>query len=116
MIFEDSKQEVKEWLKKVMPEGEVTSERRKRISVLSINTSQRQNWDFSQSVLSKSAMMTSLSKFNLFVFDGDPCAWPDWYGMFKALVHDQELSRTQKMIHLKASVKGQPKKLGLECL
>ena len=66
--------------------------------------------DFSQSVLSKSAMIPSLPKLNLPVFDGDPCGWPNWYGMFKALVQDQQLSKTQKMIYLKASVKGTAEK------
>ena len=50
--------------------------------------------------------MTSLSKLNLPVFDGDPCGWPNWYGMFKALVHEQQLSKSQKMIYVKASLKG----------
>ena len=67
--------------------------------------------DLSQPVLSKSAMMTSLPKLNLPVFDEDPCVWPNWYGMFKALVHDQRLSKTQKTIYLKASVKGTAKKV-----
>ena len=52
--------------------------------------------DFSQTALSKSAMMTSLPQLSLTVFDGDPCAWPNWYGMFKALVHDQRLSKHRK--------------------
>ena len=34
----------------------------------------------------------------------------NWYGKFKALVHDQRLSNTQKMIYLKASVKGTAEK------
>ena len=55
-------------------------------------------------------MLTSLPKLNLPVFDGDPCAWPNWYGMFKALVDDQQLSKTQKMIYRKASVKGTAEK------
>ena len=62
--------------------------------------------DFSQSVLSKSAMITSLPKLNSPVFDADACAWPNLYGLFKALVDDQQLPKTQKMIYLKASVKG----------
>ena len=66
--------------------------------------------DFSQSVLSKSAMITLLPKRNLCVFDGDPCACPNWYVMFKALVDDQQLSKTQKMIYLKASAKGAAEK------
>ena len=52
----------------------------------------------------------SQGHFNLPVFDGDPCAWPNWYGMFKALVDDQQLSKTQKMIYLKASDKGTAEK------
>lgn len=56
--------------------------------------------DFSQSVLSKSAMMTSridfTPKLNLPVLDGDPCAWPNWYGMLKALVYDQRLPKHRK--------------------
>ena len=51
--------------------------------------------DSSQSALSTSAMISSLSKRHLRVFDGGPCAWPNWYGMFKALVDDQQLCKTQ---------------------
>jgi len=53
---------------------------------------------------SRSALVSSPSKLNLPVFDGSPCNWPNWYGMFKALVHDQQLSKTPKMVYLKASV------------
>ena len=55
-------------------------------------------------------MITLLPKLNLRVFDGDPCACPNWYGMFKALVDDQQLSNTLKMIYLKVSVKGATEK------
>ena len=46
------------------------------------------------------------SQVNLLLFHGDPCEWPNWYGMFNALVHDQRLTKTQKMSYLKASVRG----------
>ena len=52
--------------------------------------------------LTRSALVSSLPKLNLPVFNGDPCDWPNWYGMFKALAHDQRLSKTQKMVYLKA--------------
>ena len=51
-------------------------------------------------------MITSFPKLNSPVFDDDACAWPNCYGLFKALVDDQQLSKAQKMIYLKASVKG----------
>ena len=50
-------------------------------------------------------MVFSLPKINLLLFHGGPCEWPNWYGMFNALVHDQRLTKTQKMIYLKASVR-----------
>ena len=107
--IKDSKQKVKKWLKTVSPREEETDEERENDISKHLLGKERMV-DFSQSVLSKSAMMTSLPKLNLPVFDGDPCAWPNWYGMFKALVHDQRLSKTQKMIYLKASVKGTAEK------
>ena len=55
-------------------------------------------------------MISSLPKRHLPVFDNDPCAWPNWYGMFKALVDDQQLSKTQKMIYVKVSIKGTAEK------
>ncbi|KAK2564066.1 hypothetical protein P5673_012287 [Acropora cervicornis] len=39
-----------------------------------------------KSVLSKSAMITSFPKLNSPVFDDDACAWPNCYGLFKALI------------------------------
>ena len=35
-----------------------------------------------------SALVSSLLKLNQPVFDGDPCNWPNDYGLFKALVPD----------------------------
>ena len=48
--------------------------------------------DLTRSSIHRSALVSSLPKINLPVFDGDRCDWPNWYGMFKALVHDQRLS------------------------
>ena len=62
--------------------------------------------DLAKPGLVRSALVCSLPKINLPVFHGDPCEWPNWYGMFKALIHDQQLTKTQKMIYLKASVRG----------
>ena len=107
--IKDSEQKVKKWLKTVSPKEEETDEE-KETDISKHLLGKERLVDFSQSVLSKSAMMTSFPKLNLPVFDGDPCAWPNWYGMFKALVHDQQLSKTQKMIYLKASVKGTAEK------
>ena len=66
--------------------------------------------DLTKSGLVRSAVVSSLPKINLFLFQKGPCEWPNWYGMFKALVHDQRLTKTQKMIYLKASVQGSAKK------
>ena len=107
--IKDSEQKVKKWLKTVSPKEEETDEEKEN-DISKHLLGKERLVDFSQSVLSKSAMMTSFPKLNLPVFDGDPCAWPNWYGMFKALVHDQQLSKTQKMIYLKASVKGTAEK------
>ena len=90
-------QKVKEWLINVDPkEG---SDELKEMVV-----------DLTTPRLTRSALVSSLPKLNLPVFHGDPCDWPNWYGMFKALVHDQRLSKTQKMVYLKASVKGTAEK------
>ena len=62
--------------------------------------------DLAKPGLVRPALVCSLPKINLPVFHGDPCEWPNWYGMFKALIHDQGLTKTQKMIYLKTSVRG----------
>ena len=105
-----STQKVKEWLKTVRPKEEQIDEKKESDYIPKRSSRKETALDFSQPFLSKSALITSLPKLNLPVFDGDPCAWPNWYGMFKALVHDQKLSKTQKMIYLKASVKKLRKK------
>ena len=92
---EDSKQKVREWLKTVRPKGEETGERKENDRAKHLPSKER-IVDFSQSALSTSAVISSLPKRHLPVFDGDPCAWPNWHGMFKALVDDQPLSKTQK--------------------
>ena len=76
-----------EWLKTVRPKREETGEGKENDRAKHL-PSKEKIADFSQFVLSKSAMITSLPKLNLPVFDGDPFAWPNWYGMFKALVDD----------------------------
>ncbi|PFX12456.1 hypothetical protein AWC38_SpisGene23585 [Stylophora pistillata] len=107
--IKDSMQKVRKWLKTLSPkEEEVDKEKENDISKNLLGKERYVN--FSQFVFLKSAMMTSLPKLNFPVFDGDPCAWPNWYGMFKALVYDQSLSKTQKMIYLKALVNGTAEK------
>ena len=93
--IEDSKQKVTEWLKTVRPKGKETGEGKENDRAKHLPRKER-IVDFSQSALSTSAMISSLPKRHLPVFDGDPCAWPNWYGMFKALVDDQQLSKTPK--------------------
>ena len=108
--IEDSKQKVTEWLKTVRLRGRKLGGEGKENDRAKHLPSKERIWDFSHSVLSKSTMITSLPKLNLPAFDCDPCAWPNWYGMFKALADDQQLSKTQKMVSLKASVKGTAEK------
>ena len=50
---------------------------------------------------SKSALVSSVPKLNLPVFDGDPCKWPNWYGMFKALVHDNNFPKHRRWLSLR---------------
>lgn len=54
----------------------------------------------------KRSIISSLPKLSLPMFEGDPLQWPHWYGLFKALVHEQGLSDTEKIIYLQSSVKG----------
>ena len=96
---------VKEWLAKAKPEekpdvlkdeGNLPKDTEGKDAIV----------DLTKSGLVRSAVVSSLPKMSLPVFHGNPCEWPNWYGMFKALVHDQLLTKTQKMIYLKASVRG----------
>ena len=100
---------VKEWLTKTKPEKEPDA--LKDEENLPKDTEGKDAIvDLTKSGLVRSAVVSSLPKINLPVFHGDPCEWPNWYGMFKALVHDQRLTKTQKMIYLKASVRGSAEK------
>ena len=63
----------KQKLKTVRPKGEETGEGKENDRAKHLPSKER-IVDFSQSVFSKSAMITSLPKLNLPVFDGDPCA------------------------------------------
>ena len=104
---QDTKFRVKEWLEKINPKQEpADDEPRNKIRQSAKEKGMVGDW----TAFGKPPFLSSLPKINLPVFDGDPCHWPNWYGMFKALVHDQKLSKTQKMIHLKASVKGSAEK------
>ena len=51
-------------------------------------------------------LVSALPKIQLPTFDGDPLQWPQWYGLFKALVDSQPISTTEKMVYLKAAVSG----------
>ena len=100
---------VTEWLKTVTPKQE-PDEFNERARVLEPTEEKEKFANWANTALGKSPLMSSLPKIQLPVFDGDPCHWPNWYGMFKVLVDDQMLSKTQKMIYLKASVKGSAEK------
>ena len=71
--IEGSKQKVTEWLKTVRLKGEETGEGKWNDRAKHLPSKER-IVDFSQSVFSKSAMITSLPKLKLPLFDGDLCA------------------------------------------
>ena len=49
----------------------------------------------------------SLPKVKLPQFSGNSLEWPQWFGLFQALVDSQvNLSNTEKMVHLQTSVTG----------
>ena len=100
---------VKEWLTRTKPEGEPDVLKDEE-NLPKDSESKEAIVDLTKSGLVKSAVVSSLPKINLPVFHGDPREWPDWYGMFKAPVHDQRLTKTQKMIYRKASVRGSAEK------
>ena len=104
---QDTKFAVKEWLEKINPKQEpADDEPRNKIRESAKEKGMVGDW----TAFSTPLFLSSLPKINLPVFEGDPCHWPNWYGMFKALVHDQKLAKTQTMIYLKASVKGSAEK------
>ena len=100
---------VKEWLAKAKPEEE-PDVLKDKVNLPKDTEDKDAIVDLTKSGLVRSAVVSSLPKINLPVFNGNPCEWPNWYGMFKALVHDQQLTKTQKMIYLKASVRGSAEK------
>ena len=71
--IEGSKQKVTEWLRTVRTKGEETGGGKENDRAKHLPSKERIK-AFSQSVFSKSAMITSLLKLNLPVFDGEPCA------------------------------------------
>ena len=49
----------------------------------------------------------SVPQIQLPKFSGKPIEWPQWVGLFKTLIHDQqELSDAEKLAHLQSSVTG----------
>ena len=105
---------MKEWLTKTKPEEE--ADVLKDEENLPKDTEGKEAiTDLTKSGLLRSAVVSSLPKINLPVFHGDPCEWPNWYGMFNALVHDQRLTKTQKIIYLKPQYGDQRRKPSLQC-
>ena len=45
------------------------------------------------------------------VFQGDPLAWLDWFGLFSATIDSAAISQAEKIIHLQTLVSGEPKAL-----
>ena len=52
----------------------------------------------------------SLPKLKLREFDGNPLDWPEWSGMFLATVDSSDITRDEKMSHLKALLIGKTKR------
>ena len=60
----------------------------------------------------------SLPRLTLRTFSGDSSEWPTWYGLFKAMVHNQKsLNESQKMLYLQSSLGGIARQLisGMMC-
>ena len=53
----------------------------------------------------------TLPKFQPPVFQGDPLAWLDWFGLFSATIDSAAISQAEKIIHLQNLVSGEPKAL-----
>ena len=53
----------------------------------------------------------SLPKWKLNLFSGDPLEWPEWSGMFLATVGRCNISKDEKMNHLKTLVTGKAKEV-----
>ena len=58
---------------------------------------------------------SGLPKLKLTEFSGDPLEWPEWSGLFDAVVHQRPIRDLEKMQYLKTSLTGQAKtaKLGM---
>ena len=52
----------------------------------------------------------SLPKLKLREFDGNPIDWPEWSGMFLATIDSSDISRDEKMSHLKTLLTGKAKR------
>ena len=52
---------------------------------------------------------SGLPKLKLTEFSGDPLEWPEWSGLFDVVVHQKQISDTEKMQYLKTSLTGQAK-------
>ena len=52
----------------------------------------------------------SLPKLKLREFDGNPLDWPEWSGMFLATVDSSDITRDEKMSHLKTLLIGKAKR------
>ena len=52
----------------------------------------------------------SLPKLKLREFDGNPIDWPEWSGMFLATIDSSDISRDEKMSHLKSLLTGKVKR------
>ena len=59
--------------------------------------------------LSQTPFAKSIPKLTLTKFDGDPLKWTDWEGMFRAIIHQSEMSLSEKMMHLQQNVVGKAK-------
>ena len=98
---------VGELLKTVTPKQE-PDELNERARVLEAINEKERFADWVNIALGKSPLMSSLPKIQLPAFDGGTCHWPNWYCVFKVL--SLWMINTQKMIYLKASVKGSAEK------
>ena len=90
---------MKEWLSKTKPEEEPDVLKDEE-NLPKGTEGEEAIVDLTKSGFVRSAVVSSLPKINLHVFHGDPCEWPSWYGMFKALVHDQRLTKAAANMQL----------------
>ena len=55
-------------------------------------------------------LQRKLPKLKLREFDGNPLDWPEWSGMFLATVDSSDITRDEKMSHLKTLLIGKAKR------